>query len=134
MLMNDIMEWLSNYAYDNDIGYIMTHYLEPDTPSTSDCDDRLVVVNMEWKNTNEVPFSFAHEIGHIMCGDKGKRYFKSENIKDKSEYRANLFAIKLLFKFCSAYGLHFTNPITFCEQFGVPTVLEYVVATGMRTH
>ena len=130
--MNDIMEWLSNYAYDNDIGYIMTHYLEPDTPSTSDCDDRLVVVNMEWKNANEVPFSFAHEIGHIMCGDKGKRYFKSENIKDKSEYRANLFAIKLLFKFCSAYGLNFTNPITFCEQFGVPTALEYVVATEMQ--
>lgn len=130
--MNDIMEWLSNYAYDNDIGYIMTHYLEPETPSTSDCDDRLVVINMEWKNANEVPFSFAHEIGHIMCGDKGKRYFKSENIKDKSEYRANLFAIKLLFNFCSDYGYSFNNPIKFCELFGIPTELEYVVATEMK--
>lgn len=131
-MMDELIIWLCNYAYDHHVGYILADDLNPETPSESDGDHQLVVINMKWHNHNEVPFSYAHEIGHFMNGDDGIRYYDSATINNKCEYAANLFAVRFILKFCERYGLHFTNPITFCEQFGVPTVLEYVVANEMR--
>ena len=42
--MNDLMEWLANFAFDHSIGYILTHILDSETPSTSYGEQGLVIV------------------------------------------------------------------------------------------
>ncbi len=125
--MNELMEWLANYAFNHNIGYIFTHQLEADTPSSSDGQQRLVIINMEWKHKSEIPFSFAHEIGHILNGDKGINKFSAKTIGLKKEYRANLTGIDILLEYCDKHDLNFDSPIQFCERFGVPLQLDYLV-------
>lgn len=130
--MNDLMEWLANFAFDHNIGYILTHMLDSETPSTSYGEQSLVIVNMEWKNHDEIPFSFAHEIGHVLNGDKGINEYSADSISTKEEYRANLTAIQLLITYCHKNDIEINNPMTFCERFGVPTNLEYVVNLKLK--
>ena len=125
--MNELMEWLANYAFEHDIGYILTNQLAPDTPSSSDGAHRLVIINMKWKNREEIPFSFAHEIGHILNGDKGINKFSAKTIGLKKEYRANLTGIDIFLEYCDKYDLSFDGPVQFCERFGVPLQLDYLV-------
>ncbi len=130
-LKNDLMQTLTDYTWNHHISLDIGAY-KPDFRSCAIPEDNLIIINTNWKDKEEVPFSFAHEIGHFMNGDDGVRYYDSATINNKCEYAANLFAVRFILKFCERYDLHFTNPITFCEQFGVPTVLEYVVANEMR--
>lgn len=74
-----------------------------------------IIINTDWANQDEIPFIIAHEIGHIMNGDTGIRYYDSGTINSKSEYHANIYGIKLLLRFCDDHGITFTNPIKFCE-------------------
>lgn len=130
--MEDLIEWLANYSFDHNIGYILTHLLSPSTPSTSYGNERLVIINMNWANANEIPFSFAHEIGHILNGDKGKNSFSAETVNTKSEYEANITGIKLLISYCKSNDMIFTNAIKFCEAFSIPANLEYVVSLLLK--
>lgn len=130
--MNDLMEWLGNYAFNHNIGYILTHMLAPDMPSTSYGEERLTIINMEWQNKEEVPFSFAHEIGHILNGDKGINKYSSETVSTKEEYHANITALQLLIEYCHNNDIEITNPITFCEKFGIPANLEYIAALKLK--
>ena len=126
--MNELMEWLANYAFEHGIGYILTNQLAPDTPSSSDGAHRLVIINMNWKFPKESPFSFAHEIGHVLNGDQGKNYFNANSLDLKTEYQANLTGIKILKDFCENHDISISNPIKFCEVFGIPEKLDYVVS------
>lgn len=130
-LKDDLMQTLTDFTWDHHFGLEIGQF-KPDFRSCAIPEDNLIVINTNWKDKEEVPFSFAHEIGHFMNGDDGVRYYDSATINNKCEYAANLFAIRFILKFCERYSLHFTNPITFCEQFGVPTVLEYVVANEIK--
>lgn len=130
--MTDLMEWLANYAFSHNIGYILTHMLDKDTPSTSYGEQRLVIINMEWHIKYEVPFSFAHEIGHIMNGDKGINKYSAESVSTKEEYQANLTAIQLLITYCHKNDIEINNPVVFCEKFGIPDNLEYVVSLKLK--
>lgn len=131
--MNDLIEWLVNYAFDHNIGCILTRGLKPETPSASYGDKRLVIINMNWKNHNEIPFSFAHEIGHILNGDKGIHQFTA-TASSKEEYRANIAGIHLLDLYCQNHDLAITNPLQFCELFGIPEWLDYIVANQIYKH
>ncbi|WP_251547917.1 ImmA/IrrE family metallo-endopeptidase [Limosilactobacillus caecicola] len=130
--MNDLMEWLTNYAFDHDVGVILTRKLARDTPSISDGDHRLVIINMNWLHPHEVPFSFAHEIGHVLNGDKGIHEYSASSVGVKEEYQANLTGIKLLVDYTKNDNVDLNNPIRFCEQFGIPEELEYLVALKLR--
>lgn len=130
--MNDLMEWLANFAFDHNIGYILTHMLNKKTPSTSYGDQRLIIINMEWYEHDEIPFSFAHEIGHILNGDKGINKYSAKTVSTKEEYKANLTAIQLLINYCHKNDIEINNPIVFCERFGIPINLEYIVSLKLR--
>lgn len=125
--MDELMTWLSNYGFDQQIGFIFTHNLAPDTPSQSDGTNRLVVLNMEWFPHYELPFALAHEIGHILNGDQGINKYCAETVGTKKEYQANLTGIRLLLKYCDLHDINIDNPVNFCENFGVPEKLDYVV-------
>ena len=125
--MEDLMEWLINYAFDHHIGVQLTSYLQPHTPSTSYGDYRLVVVNTRWYKHNEVPFSLAHEIGHVINGDRGVHAYTA-TAETKEEHAANVTGIKLLLAYCQEHDIYFDNPVVFCQQFGAPLELDYLVS------
>lgn len=130
--MSNVMNWLMDYAFDHQISVILTRYLNPHMPSISDGNNRLTVINMNWHNKNEIPFCFAHEIGHILNGDQGQHKFSAHSVDIKEEYQANLTGTKLLIRYAKSRDINIGNPVSFCEQFGIPTELEYVVALEMK--
>ena len=131
-MMDELIIWLCNYAYDHHVGYILADDLNPETPSESDGDHQLVVINMKWHNHNEVPFSYAHEIGHILNGDKGKHEYSANSLDIKEEYQANLRGIDIMLEYAKRYEIPTNNPIRFCERFGIHTELEYIVANKLK--
>lgn len=124
---NFLMTYLLNYAMAHDIGYDLVP-CGKDFTSKALPESRRIIINTDWANQDEIPFITAHEIGHIMNGDTGVRYYDSGTINSKSEYHANIYGIKLLLRFCNDHDITFTNPIKFCEQFGVPMKLDYIAS------
>lgn len=130
-MKDDLMQFLMDFAWSHNIGVEIGKF-RPDFRARTLPEYRLVIINTNWHNQAEVPFSFAHELGHVINNDTGIRYYDSETIKDKSEHQANIFGIDLLIKFCEAQGLFFNNSLTFCETFGIPTNLEYIASLKLR--
>lgn len=117
--MNDLIQWLINFAYDHDISVITTRELKPDTPSQSDVKQRIIVINMNWSNKFEIPFIYAHEISHILCD----HLINSPT----NEIEANQIAINLLTEYCWDNDIYISNPVHFCEEFGIPLRLSYLM-------
>ena len=63
----DLITYLFNYAFDNDIGYVF-YKTNPRYPSLAWKWKREIAINMNWHNQDEVPFTIGHEIGHVMLG------------------------------------------------------------------
>lgn len=124
---NDLIRWLINWAFDHDIGVTITSDLPADFPSSASSRQRKILFNTNWQNKNELPFILAHEIGHLLDHDEGINYYSSATIHNKTEYQANCTAIDLLLQYCQRNDMDVDNPISFCECFGVPIELEYVV-------
>lgn len=131
--MNNLLSFLINYGFDHGISTTLTHKLSPDFPSSSSKAKQKVLINMNWSNKSEIPFILAHELGHLLNGDSGVNYYRSPTVHNKTEFGANSTAINLLIDFCHRYDLYFNNPIQFCEQFGVPAELEYIVANKLTS-
>lgn len=130
--MSDLITYLINYTFDHGIGVVLTHQLPAQFPSSASAGERKILVNLNWQKQTEIPFIIAHEIGHLVNGDSGVNYYSSATIRNKSEAAANSFAIGLLMEYCQAQGLTVNNPVTFCERFGVPASLDYLVCLKMN--
>lgn len=130
--MNNVMSYLINYGFDRGISTTLTHKLPSDFPSSSSSKKQKVLINMNWDNQPEIPFILAHELGHLLNGDKGVNYYNSATIHNKTEFAANKTAIRLLLNYCEDYDIEIDNPIHFCERFGIPTDLEYIVALKLK--
>lgn len=126
--MNDVMTYLINLGFDHGISTTLTDKLPSDFPSSSSLKKQKVIINMNWKNCHEIPFILAHELGHLLNGDNGINYYESGTIHNKTEFQANKTAIVLLVNYCNQNDINFDNPVQFCEQFGIPSELEYVVS------
>ena len=56
----------------------------------------------------------------------GVRYYSSNTVRTKTEAAANETAMDLLLDYCNAYDIPVSNSVAFCEQFGIPTELDYI--------
>lgn len=130
--MNDVMTYLINLGFDRGISTTLTDQLPSRFPSSSSLRKQKVLINMNWKNKTEIPFILAHELAHLINKDSGINYYKSVTIHNKTEFEANKTAIDLLVNYCRSNDINFDNPIQFCEQFGIPTDLEYIVALKLK--
>lgn len=126
------MSYLINYGFDRGISSTLTDQLPPYFPSSASSKKQKVLINLNWYNKWEVPFSFAHELGHLLNHDQGINYYHSETVHTKTEYHANCTAIDILLAYCDDNGIEIDNPMTFCEHFGVPASLEYVVNLKLK--
>lgn len=124
---NDLINWLMNYCLDNGIGAVLTNELPDNIGGKSYLiPANLVIVNNKWQNKLEVPFIFAHEIGHIFTGVPCSYHASiTNNIKEENE--ANKFAINLLRKYCKYNDIHFDNYYNFAQIFCIPKKYFYLV-------
>lgn len=118
--MENLINWLLNYAFDHGIGYVLTDELPSSIPHTASAKRRMILINKHYGNQQEIPFAIAHEIGHVMDGDLGIRYYCSAIIHDKDEHRANQFVIKLLKQYCQVNDINCDNQVDFYRRFGIP--------------
>ena len=130
--MDNLISYLVNYGFDRGISTTLTEKLPPHFPSSASSKYQKVLINMNWYNQWEVPFSLAHELGHLINHDQGINYYHSETVHTKIEYQANCTAIDILLKYCHENDIAITNPVTFCEKFGVPACLEYTVGLKLK--
>lgn len=124
---DQLMRWLSNYAFVHHIGV----EFRPDLPSYAppvsfNYPGNLIIMNNNWKPKTEIPFSLAHEIGHVLL--EYEPYYKFAYLgKDKGEYTANNFAIDLLKKYCRENDYHYSTIYKFALSFGIPRQAHYLL-------
>ncbi|MCI6883353.1 MAG: ImmA/IrrE family metallo-endopeptidase [Lactobacillus johnsonii] len=124
---NNLINWLMNYCFDHDIGACLTNELPDEIGGKSYVIPAdLVVVNNNWHNELEIPFIFAHEIGHIQTGIPCSYHASISNI-DKGESDANLGAIKLLLQYAQETDMHFDTYYNFADAFGIPKKHYYLI-------
>lgn len=117
--MNDLIEYLLNYAFDCGIGYKLVH-ADPYDPSLSLKKHNLMVINLNWHNQSELPFIIGHEIGHFILGDKGILYYSSFSGQNSEEKSADLYSLNLLYDYACRRGQYFEEPGQFMQMYGIP--------------
>lgn len=123
-----LMQYLMNYAmFDCHIGVEFTNKLPSYAPSVSyNKPGKLIIMNANWLHPTQIPFQLAHEIGHVL--HENEAYF---NLNDKTKYsgeaRENIFAIKLLQRYCTENEFNFSSIYQFARCFGVPQECYYLL-------
>lgn len=84
---------------------------------------RTVIINPNFDTSFSLPFRLAHEMAHVIYGEKSKTYLFSPLSKKNEEIKANIFAIKML---CDLYFVDYgsntqrwENRFNFIELFGL---------------
>ena len=134
--MEDALDYLTDYASKHHIR-IMWASLSPITPPGSNFEYRSVVMNSNWHNPKELIFQLAHEISHVIHGDKGDVYYYHACFtgKESVEYKANVGAVKLLIPFyCQDTDIQCVNSANFMEAFHVPHYLSSVVSEEIKKY
>lgn len=112
--------------FDNGINYILTDQISPNVPSCAIPSKNTIIINAKYGNQKELPFTIAHEIGHILNNEADVLYFTGFSNHSKIEMRANRRAVKLLLEYCNCHDLAL-EPAKFAETFGIPSSFEDMV-------
>ena len=124
--MNELIEYLLNYAFDHEIGYKLVR-ADPYDPSLSLKKHNLMVINLNWHNQSELPFIIGHEIGHFILGDEGIMYYSSFSGQNSEEKSADLYSLNLLYDYACSRSQYFEEPGLFMSAYGIPSrMLEAV--------
>lgn len=123
-----LMKYLMNTAmFDYHIGVEFTNILPPFAPSASyNKVGRLILMNARWSYPTEIPFQLAHEIAHVLHEDQ-HYYNLNDGTANSGEASANIFAIKLLQKYCIENEFHFGSIYQFARCFGIPQECYYLL-------
>lgn len=127
----DYIYELLNLAMDHGIGVQLDNNMKPTAISWCEPSMNFIMVNMNYNNQQQIPFQFAHELGHILNGDTSatKLGFTCAAYS-KPEYQAHKTAIKLLMKLYVEKN-HELNYLKFMEFFNIPDRLEDVAQIEM---
>ena len=112
-------------------------HFSPYTPPGSSYEYHRVVMNLDWHNPKEFVFQLAHEISHVIHGDKGDVYYYHACFtgKESVEYKANVGAVKLLIPFyCQDTDIQCVNSANFMQSFHVPHYLSSVVSEEIKEY
>lgn len=130
--MDDIIADLLNYAFDHNIGYELTHFLDPHTPSLADTKRRKIIINMGYYRPRQIPLQIGHEITHVLNGDRSYHQwigFESIHSDPRIELAADRGGIRLLLPYYfEGKELEQINVQEFMDCFDIPQhLLETVV-------
>lgn len=121
---NDLINYLLNYAMDCGFGYELIHDTDPDDPSFSMKKRKRMAINMNWHNSDEIPFIIGHEIGHLILGEQGVKYYSSFSGQLSEEKPADLYSLNLIYDYSCNRGDGFTEPGLFMQAYGIPRRME----------
>lgn len=124
-----LMQYLMNYAmFDCHIGVEFTNRLPAYAPSVSYNEPgKLIIMNANWPFPTQTPFLLAHEIGHVL--HEYEAYFNlNDDTKHSGEAQENIFAIKLLQKYCIENEFNFSSIYQFARSFAIPQECYYLLA------
>lgn len=132
---DQLIKYLMNTAmFDYKIGVEFTNQLPPLAPPISYNNvGRLIIMNARWPYQSEIPFQLAHEIAHVLNEDQCYYNLNGTTI-NHGEAEANVFAIKLLCKYCKDNEYHFDNFYKFAKAFCIPHRLYYLFDDGCITY
>ena len=129
---NYLLEKAQEYHID-----VKWKHFSPITPPGSSYEYRRVVMNLDWHNPKEFVFQLAHEMSHVIHGDKGDVYYYHACFtgKESVEYKANVGAVKLLIPFyCQDTDIQCVNSANFMKAFHVPHYLSSVVGEEIKKY
>ncbi|CAH0417503.1 ImmA/IrrE family metallo-endopeptidase [Periweissella fabaria] len=128
----DYIYELLNIAMEKGIGVQLDNNLNPNINSWCKTSLNFIMVNMNYKDKQQIPFQFAHELGHILNGDtsSAKLSFNS-HAYNKTEYAAHVTGIKLLVSLY-AKKAHELNYVKFMDMFAIPDRMTDVVITELN--
>lgn len=123
-----LMRYLINTAmFDYHIGVEFTNKLPPLAPPISyNSRGKLIIMNARWPYPTEIPFQLAHEIAHVLHEDQ-HYYNLNDGTANSGEASANIFAIKLLQKYCKENDYRFDTYYKFAQAFGIPKHVYYLL-------
>lgn len=131
--MNDLLEYLMNYALEVGIGVIYDATLPSDAPSISYAKSRIIILNGNWARLIESPFILAHEIGHIMLQHRCSS-LAAPTIKIKMEHEADAFATEIIWNYSKLIDVEYNNVYSFMQAFGIPNRMFDTVSKLMRAN
>lgn len=134
--MDEARDYLLERAAEYHIAVKWAH-LSPITPPGSSFEYRSVVMNLDWHRPSEIIFQFAHELSHVIHGDKGDvfYYHACYTGKESVEYKANVGAVKILVPFfCQELDKPYANRHSFMSAFSVPSYLADVVTKEIKKY
>lgn len=121
---NDLITYLLNYAMKCGYGYELIYDVNPYDPSFSMKKRKRMAINMNWHNQNEIPFIIGHEIGHLILGEQGVKYYKSYAGQVSEERPADLYSLDLIFDYACKNDQYFEEPGQFMQAYGIPHRME----------
>lgn len=132
--MNIYIKRLMQYAFDNGISCVLTDKMNEYTPSSAKPDNKIILINLNWHNPEEVIFQMAHEIGHVINKDEGILYYSSFSNKSSYERSANIKALEILIPmYIEIIGDYTSDSVSpFMETFCIPSRLENDVVTTFK--
>lgn len=128
--MNNIVTDLLNYALSQGINVHLEPDLGPNTPSFADSQTGSIFINTNNFRRKQLPFQTAHEIAHILNGDKSSHrlHFNSMYSEPKTELNANRKAIRMLIPYyADERSIDHISITQFMDYFEIPSHLEKAV-------
>ena len=129
--MENILTDLMNYALlKQHISVILSGEAPFNAPSVAFPDTQTIIINTNITNKNQLPLQVAHEIGHLVNGDKKQKalYFNPTDIDYPVELAANRFAVKMLIPYyLTERDTENVNVNEFMAIFVIPSHLEKMV-------
>lgn len=118
--MEDVIDWLLDYAKDHHIVVRCYDDAPHNWPSTSAAPHRLILFNPNWEPINECVIQLAHEIGHVEAHHPGKNACNAPSVDETYESEANRIAINLILQYAVQNDLCFDNKQQLMDCFDIP--------------
>ncbi|TLF41000.1 ImmA/IrrE family metallo-endopeptidase [Lacticaseibacillus zeae] len=91
----EILNRVMQFAFDHGISVEFARMDREQTPVVNTI-RKLIILNSDWPNKNKFPFQAAHELGHILNGDRGQFHYIPRLFRSGVESRANQTALSLI--------------------------------------
>lgn len=128
---DNLVQYLLDYAFDNGYGFILCK-VGLDDPSASYPDTRMMVINTNLSDPNELPFIIAHEIAHLMLKHSRLDFDSSPINGLRTDSNADRYALKIFLEYCKINDFYFDTWLKFAEVFCIPKRCYYLLENYFR--
>lgn len=112
--MDELITYLLHFAFDKGVSCALI-WKNIDYQSVALPKEKLIVINQNCRNKQELPFIIGHEIGHIMNGDANAAFYCGKPINSE-ERLADLYSLNLIYDYASNQFDTFEEPIQLHHQ------------------